>query len=108
MSLDVYLALPVEDGDVFWRNITHNVGPMAREAGVYLACWRPEEINVTYARDLIAPLREGLARLEAEPERFKQYNPSNGWGSYDGLVAFVRAYLKACECWPDAKVEVSR
>lgn len=97
-----------DGGRVFEANITHNLNRMADAAGLYEACWRPEEIGATRARDLIAPLREGLAQLRAETERFAQYNPKNGWGSYDGLVSFVTRYLAACEEWPDAEISVSR
>lgn len=36
---------PDEETTVLYRgNITHNLGPMATEAGVYTACWRPGEL----------------------------------------------------------------
>lgn len=107
MSLDVHLTV-VRPTEVFWRNITHNLGRMAMEAGIYQHLWRPDEIGVTKAAQLIEPLRAGLAALRAEPERFSALNPVNGWGSYDGLCKFVSDYLAACEENPDADVEVSR
>jgi len=51
---------------------------------------------------------QGLHNLKIEPERYKKFNPENGWGSYDGLVKFVENYLNACYEYPDADVEVSR
>lgn len=93
---------------VFHANITHNLNRMADEAGIYKALWRPEEIGITQARQLIEPLRAGLAALNTDPERFRALNPSNGWGDYDGLVRFVARYLAACEQYPDAAVYVSR
>jgi len=65
-------------------------------------------LPVVHARDLVAPLRAGLELLRAEPDRFKAFNPENGWGDYDGLVRFVENYLAACETYPDAEVRVSR
>lgn len=44
MSLDVYLTA-VRPTEVFSANITHNLGEMADKAGIYKACWRPEEIG---------------------------------------------------------------
>lgn len=61
-----------------------------------------------HAALLIEPLRAGLALLESDPERFRRHNPENGWGSYEGLVSFVRGYLRACERYPQATVSVSR
>lgn len=119
MSLGVYLNSPKvcphcggelakEGAEVYSANITHNLNKMASEAGLYRAMWRPDEAGYTYARQLIEPLENGLAELEAHPERYKPFNPSNGWGSYDGLVRFVRDYLAACKAHPEAEVSVSR
>jgi len=38
----------------------------------------------------------------------KKHNPKNGWGDYEGLVRFVKEYLKACIDYPDAEIKVSR
>lgn len=94
--------------EVFHANVTHNLGLMAREAGIYEALWRPEEKGWTHAKQLISPLETGLEALIADPTEFKKLNPDNGWGSYDGLVEFVKEYLEACREYPDAEIEVSR
>lgn len=96
------------DTCVYDANITHNLGTMAGEAGIYEVLWRPDEIAITKARQLIEPLRAGLTLLLAEPARFKAFNPANGWGNYDILVDFVARYRAACEEYPDADVSVSR
>lgn len=93
--------------DVFTYNITHNLNTMADAAGIYRALWRPEEVKIDRAHQLIGPLTEGLAKLEADPARFKALNPPNGWGDYDGLKKFVSAYLAACRRWPHARVTAS-
>lgn len=103
----VVIEMPTTN-EVYWRNITHNLTKMADAAGIYDAMWRPDEHGMTHARMLIEPLRDGLRKLRAEPERFKAFNPSNGWGNYDGLVSFVAEYLQACIDHPDAEVSVSR
>jgi hypothetical protein len=125
LSLDVYLQVGGErfescqhcDGTgkvnrgretVHDANITHNMGRMAEAAGIYEHLWRPDEIGVTKAGQLVGPLRAGLARLKADPERFEKFNPENKWGDYGALVRFVEKYLIACEEYPDADVSVSR
>ena len=109
MSLDVYLTKPVtEEQEVYARNITHNLGKMAAEAGIYKHLWRPDEIEVHKASQLIGALEAGLDLLRADPKRFMALNPENGWGSYEGLVEFVETYLAACKESPDAVVRVSR
>jgi hypothetical protein len=97
-----------ESNFVFKENITHNLGEMAEQAGLYTFLWRPEEAGITLAKELIEPLRQGLHLLKMEPERFKKFNPENGWGNYGGLVGFVESYLNACYEYPEAKIEVDR
>lgn len=94
--------------EAYHSSITHNLNTMAEEAGIYYHLWRPEELNITKAKELIDPLREGLHRLKMDPERFKKFNPENGWGSYDGLVKFVSNYLDACYEYPESKIETWR
>jgi hypothetical protein len=106
MSLDVYLEA-VRQTTVYEANITHNLGKMAEEAGIYYYLWRPSEIGVHKAEQLIVPLTEGLKKLKADPERFQKFNASNGWGMYEHFVPFVEKYLEACIENPDADVEVS-
>ena len=52
MSLDIDLYVTVDGSSihVFEANITHNLTKMAANAGVYYACWHPEEINATHAK----------------------------------------------------------
>lgn len=93
---------------VFHANITHNLGMMASAAGIYQYLWRPEEIGITKARQLIEPLKKGLSILKREPDTFKKLNPENGWGTYDGFVPWIQRYIDACIEYPDAMVSVDR
>lgn len=103
------IVLPEEETTVVYHaNITHNLGGMAREAFLYNCCWRPDEHGYELAKQLIGPLSDGLTLLKADPVRFKQFNPANGWGSYEGLVEFVEEYLAACRKYPNARVSVWR
>lgn len=127
MSLDIRLSRVQRTG-VYDANITHNLGVMATEAGIYEALWRPhrlkpyynipeddheaeyafEKSNPTLAGDIIPLLEKGLADLKARPEHYKQFNAENGWGLYKHFVPFVEQYLEACKEYPDALIEVSR
>jgi hypothetical protein len=113
MSLDVYLmgnyCDKCERGDVeYWSNITHNLGKMADEAGIYYALWKPEEIGAKQAKDIIPILEKGLADLRARPEWYEQFNAPNKWGLYCDFVPFVEKYLGACRAHPDATIYISR
>ena len=93
---------------VFDANITRNLNKMADAAGIYEACWRPEEIGATKARDIIGKLALAVDLMKKEPERFKKFDSPNGWGKYEDFLPWVESYLKACEENPDATIEVSR
>lgn len=124
MSLDVYLTKDPEtvpckcecghghtktvSEEVYWSNITHNLGGMASEAGIYKHLWRPEEIGITKAGQLIEPLANAIALMQSDPERFKKFDASNGWGIYEQFVPWVENYRAACALNPDANVSVSR
>lgn len=106
MSLDFTLRQRVMT-DILNMNITHNLGEMAREAGVYYPIWRPEEINCKKAKDIIPFLEKGLKELEERPEYFKKFNPDNGWGTYKDFVLFVQKVLTACKKHPNSIISVS-
>lgn len=92
---------------VFDANITHNLGSMAEEAGIYKHCWNPEEIGITEARQLIEPLEKAIAMMKADPKRFEAFNSPNGWGLYEHFVPWLEQYLEACKQYPDATIRVS-
>ena len=94
--------------EIFSANYTHNAGKMASAAGIYQAVWRPEELGIILAGQLIAPLRKGIEKMESDPDKFKKLNPENGWGSYDSFLPWLKEYLAACEENPSAEVSVSR
>ena len=107
MSLDVYLV--DESGkELYSRNITHNLTDMADEAGIYQCLWRPEEIDITHARQLIEPLEKGVALLATHKSTFERFNSPNGWGMWEHFLPFCADYLQACRDHPDAWVKVSR
>ena len=113
MSLDINLMV-TKPTSVWDYNITHNLGKMAAQVRLsnghtlYQVLWRPEEIDIEYAGEIIRWLEEGLSMLLSDPEKYKEYNPENGWGSYEGLVQFVEEYIKACVANADAKIETCR
>lgn len=120
MSLDVYLhrtvicehcgevvrSAPCEA--VYSANITHNLGKMAQAVDLYKPLWRPEEIGVTTAGQLIPLLEVGFDRLAKEVDELEKLNPPNGWGDHRGLLGFVGRYLSACREYPTATITVSR
>jgi hypothetical protein len=113
MSLTVSLNV-TKPVSVYDNNITHNLSKMASEVklsnglSLYDVLWRPDEHELVSAKDVAELLDEGWNILLSEPSQFKQHNPSNGWGNYDGLCKFVYEYRTACWNEPDANIEVCR
>ena len=113
MSLDVTLMV-TKPCEVYSGNITHNLGKMASAVilgngkTLYDVLWRPDEHGYTKASDILPMLREGMDELISFPDKYKAYNPENGWGSYENFVQFVYQYRSACIMDPDADLEISR
>lgn len=109
MSLDVDLYVTIDGSSirVFEANITHNLTKMAANAGVYYACWHPEEINATRAKHILPMLDDGIKALREFPDHYKQFAPENGWGTYEGFLAWLEKYAEACRKFPSARIEAS-
>jgi hypothetical protein len=97
-----------EDATLSTFNITHNFNKMAEAVGLYEVLWRPEEIGITIASQMIDPLEKGLKELEAHPDKYKAYTPPNGWGNYEGFVSFCNSVLQKCREYSDAVIEAAR
>ena len=103
MSLDIWLKA-VRETEVYAANITHNLGKMAREAGIYELLWRPDANTV--AEDLIGPLEVAIEDMEARPDHYRSFDAPNGWGTYGDFVPWLKELLAACRSNPDAKINV--
>ena len=117
MSLDVYLCKKTKcpkcsfefpgGEQVYWANITHNLGKMAKQAGIYKALWHPECLKINKAGDIVGLLQKGLEKLRGNPQHYEQFNAPNGWGMYEHFVPFVEEYLQACIENPNATIKTS-
>lgn len=128
ISYDEFKTYTVEHETIYSANITHNLTPMADEANLYEALWRPYRLNPKFkvkpediitefhfevhnpcqAKDIIPYLEEGLKKLKDDPKHFEKFNSSNGWGMYEHFVPFVENYLEACKQYPESIIKVSR
>ena len=96
-----------DDAKLASINITHNLNNMAKAVGLYEVLWRPEEIGITCASQMIPLLEKGIKELEADPGKYKAFNAPNGYGNYDNFVNFCRSALNWCREYPDAIIEAS-
>ena len=128
VSYDEGKTLEPRREEVYSANITHNLGKMAGEAGIYEALWRPyqlkegynipeddhkaeweyEDANPVKASEIIEIIEKGLADMKARPKHYEKFNSSNGWGMYHNFVPWIEEYLKALKEFPEAQVECDR
>lgn len=104
-DLDAHVVVdgnPIRVGD--W-NYTHNCNGMVRDAGV--PDWLQWDDGIS-SPDLVAKLATAIAGLEAEPDRFRAMNPSNGWGDYDSLLETLKEIHAQAVKFPSARWSVSR
>ncbi len=104
MSIDFYIE-EVQPTEVFHSNMTHNVVPMWKKAGIYDSVYNSEGRR---AGDVAKELYGGFVHMKEEPEIFEKLNPSNGWGSYDTAVEFLEELISACNEHPDGVIRISK
>ena len=69
--------------------------------------WHPVYYPMT---DVLPKLRHGLAQLIEHPERYRQYEPENGWGTLSGAIRCINSWISeltdeddwdcVCHEWP--------
>lgn len=98
----------MRENKLYTRYVTHNLGKMARELGVYEYLWRPDEIGVVQAKQLIKLLGVAIDNIRDRKAHYRTFNPPNGFGTMEGFIDFMIDYLKACRTYPDAFVNACR
>lgn len=99
MSYDISFKVKVEGIDAFVEvgdcdaNITWNVRQMI-EASTGLP-WK-NCANNGLCVDVIPKIEQGYKELTMFPEKYKQYESPNGWGTVSGTVGF---YARILEAW---------
>lgn len=97
MSYDISFKVKVEGlEDTYVRvgecdaNITWNVREMiVKSTGLE---WKNEQNN-GLCKDVIPYIADGYVELTKYPEKYKQYEAPNGWGTVQGCKRFFRQIL---------------
>ena len=96
MSYDISFRVKVEGVDSYIpvgdcdANITWNVRKMI-EVSTGLP-WK-NEANNGLCVDIIPKILEGYKELTCHPEKYKQYEAKNGWGTVRGTASFFNKIL---------------
>lgn len=115
MSLDLDLLTPEEcphcggllrTGDeLFSINITHNLIPMWKKAGVYDALYMSEGHR---AGEFVASLKAGVEDFRANFREYEKLNSPNGWGLAANALPFLEHVHAAFTRYPDAIIRISK
>lgn len=101
--MSIYFSLiETKEVEVFKTNITFTLANIGVEAGIF-TCFTSSGKS---AKEIIDPLKEGIANLKANPGYFKQFDSSR-WGTYEDLVPWLEKVLKACIENPAAQISTS-
>lgn len=102
-----------ETNCIFGQNITRNLCDMADHVPcndgkntLYHLLWTPDEHDFKVVTEQYRLyVAECLAYMLTHRTELEQYNPKNGWGSYEGLYNFTLKLAEALLWW-DGKEEV--
>jgi uncharacterized protein (DUF2235 family) len=109
MSYDISLEIDTGAPDGEWAevveigNCTSNVSPMWRKAlGVSLS-----DFHQVNAAEAAPKLADAVKAMESDPAGYRAMNPPNGWGDYEGALAYLRKLAEACARHPKCRIWVS-
>lgn len=99
MSHDISITCDKCGSTTFDNNITGNLTPMLREAGIYLGDeqWKGKPGIV-----MLPTLQRAIDRMLQDPDIYTALNPENGWGDYDGALKTLIKLRDAIARNPDA------
>lgn len=106
MSYDVSLVIDTGDSEpheVASHNHTSNTARMWRAAGCDIA-----EFHGKSAVEFHAALTAAIIEIAADPDAYRQYDATNGWGDLESTLGFLRDLQGACARHPKTTVAVSR
>lgn len=99
MSHSISVTCTTCHSTTFDTSITSNLSPMFRAAGLDLtdSQWQGQPGIV-----LLPTLQRAIDNLESDPDRYREMNPENGWGDYDGGLQTLRHLRDCIARTPDA------
>lgn len=64
------------------------------------------DFNGMKTADVLPILKTIIWEFIDKPQEYRQYEPSNGWGSIETCLTFLLWFKEQCEMYPTAIVEV--
>lgn len=79
---------------------------------MFVACmnWNYKQGECYPMTEVLPKLRHGLEQLVEHPEKYRQYEPENGWGTLNGAIRCISSWIDeltneddwdcVCHYWP--------
>ena len=109
MSYDVSFKAKLEGVDQWvyvgddWINHTSNPAAMIKEV---CSPPHPSEWNGKLCADMHPVLMQGISLLILHPQRYRQFEAGNGWGTVATTLEFLTKIADNCDKYPTAVIEV--
>lgn len=108
MSYDVSLTIDTGGKEprevVDCGNYTYNVAPMFAKA---LGGNGLRDLHGEAAWKVIPKLEVAVSQMQEHANDYRQLNPPNGWGDYDGALAWLQGILASCKENPKCIIRIS-
>jgi len=104
MSLDINITAKREV-EIYECNITYNL------ASMYYKCIDKElglkKLDNMSCKEALPIINTAIIDLLNNADEYRKLNPSNGWGSYEGLLSKLQEIRNCCENNSDGIINVS-
>lgn len=84
-------------------NYTCNVSPMYIKAMGFSF----GNLHGKLAVDVAIKLTDGIIKMTNNPKVYREMNPENDWGNYEGAIRFLAQIIRQCLIYPEYLVEVN-
>lgn len=103
MSLDIYITAKRET-DIYEANVTYNLSKM------YYKCIDTEKgykkLDGMNCKEALPIINNAIRDMLNNADEYRKLNPTNGWGSYEGLLKQMQEMRNCCESNPDGIIRV--
>jgi len=104
MSLDVSISAKREM-IIYDTNITYNLADM------YYKCIDKEKgfkkLDGMNCKEALSIINNAIQDMLNNADDYRELNPKNGWGSYEGLLKALQEMRNCCENNPDGIIDIS-
>ena len=83
-------------------NITYNVGNIIRKSSGYKNWNSSLDVCVL---DLYKPFKKGLKELKKNIEKYRELEPSNGWGNCENVIKFYEWFFESLKEYTEDEMQ---